>query len=96
MKQAMYAKGDFDLVFDFLNGIATMVETGLMPDNEEDEADDSSFSDWVETKFAEIEDKWQRVLWAGKVALDNACDPTAKTVEWKPEIAAALKAAGLD
>ncbi len=39
---------------------------------------------------------WQRVLWAGKTAIDNACDPNASVLQFKPEIEAAMKAAGLE
>lgn len=39
---------------------------------------------------------WQRVLWAGKTAIDNACDPNSDVLKFKPEIEAALKSAGVE
>jgi hypothetical protein len=42
-----------------------------------------------------VETAWERVLMGYEVMLANACDPTASTLEWKPDIARALAAAGL-
>lgn len=36
---------------------------------------------------------WDRVVFGGQMAIENACDPNADTLEWRPEIAAALEAA---
>ena len=33
-----------------------------------------------------------RVVYGFRVLVDNACDPKAATLEWKPEIAAAIAA----
>ena len=33
-----------------------------------------------------------RVVYGFRVLVDNACDPKADTLEWKPEIAAAIAA----
>lgn len=32
--------------------------------------------------------RWEAVLWAGDVAIKNACDPTATTLEWRHELKA--------
>ena len=37
---------------------------------------------------------WGRVVFGGQTAIQNACDPNASTLEWKPEIAAAIAKAG--
>lgn len=102
MKMAMPAEGDFDLVFAFMNGIELMLETGILPANVDDDEDAEGVEiepeqivEWLQENWLSISHKWQRVLYAGQTAIENACDPTQSTLEWKPEIAAAMKAAGL-
>lgn len=52
--------------------------------------------DWVRRKWGQcrrragVQNCWQRVLWAGKTAIDNACDPAADVLEYKPEIQRAM------
>lgn len=95
-KQAMPGPGQFEKLNGFLQGIEEIVEYMVMPggdpDNDGQPEPDQVF-EWLCDQWDEIGPLWRRVLFAGQVAIDNACDPNAKTLEWKPEIAAALKAA---
>lgn len=29
---------------------------------------------------------WHRVVWGGKTAIDNCCDPDADVLEWRPDV----------
>jgi hypothetical protein len=49
-------------------------------------------ADWLRQNFPSVENSWQRVLLAGKTAIDNACDPNLDYLDWKPEIKIALEA----
>lgn len=50
--------------------------------------DDEQLGRWVKENYVWL----GRVLYGYRVLVDNACDPNADTLEWKPEIAAAMEA----
>lgn len=97
MKMAKPSKEDFDAVWKFMQGLEWIIEYGCDPETEADlEHDDQeAIAEWVEKKWESVSCSWQRLIMAGQVAIDNACRPDADTLEWKPEIAAALEKAGV-
>ncbi len=40
----------------------------------------------IKRRYLACDCSWRKVLGAGEVAIANACDPTADTVEWHPHI----------
>lgn len=50
--------------------------------------DDEKLGRWVKENYVWL----GRTLYGYRVLVDNACDPNADTLEWKPEIAAAIAA----
>lgn len=46
---------------------------------------------WLQHRAAAL----SRVLYGYEVLLEHCCDPTARTLEWKPEIVAAAAKGGL-
>lgn len=95
MKQAKPSEAEQDAVFAFLQGLESLID-GVHPDREDDydEITDAEFVRWVERNWQEIEASWQRVFWAGRTAINNACDPHLDWLEFKPEIREALSAKG--
>lgn len=77
---------------DFLQKLEVIIEEGCLPD--ESDAEPTDVFEWLHRQWEQVGPVWRRVLFAGQVAIDNACDPNADTLEWKPEIAAALAAVG--
>lgn len=88
MKQAMPGPGQFDALNDFLQGMECIFERNKMPEGDEDYFEmsaEDAFS-WIRDKWEFVGPVWQRVLFAGLTAIQNACDPNEKTLEWKPSI----------
>lgn len=48
-------------------------------------------ADWLLQNYPKISGLWRRVIYAGKVAIDNACDPELDHLDWKPAIKAAME-----
>ncbi len=96
LKQAMPTEDDRSIVLDVLHWIETYIETGYQFDAEgnEHELTDEQFVDRLRLHFESagrnFGNCWQRVLYAGLCAIDNACDPSETVLTWKPEIARAL------
>ena len=92
MRQAKPSAEDQDAVFRFLQGMESILEDGLDPDTELPVDEDGVLA-WLQSQWKVVGTSWQRVLWAGRVAIDNACDPNLDYLEFKPEILSAMKAA---
>lgn len=93
MKQARPRPEEFDALVEFLHDMDSLLGDEPLPEELEHANEVDLF--FRATELWEHMDNrcsWQRVLYAGHTALENACDPNARTVEWKPEIKAALKA----
>ncbi len=52
-----------------------------------------SLGEWLEVCYPRIKHDWNRLLFAYETIYENACDPTVRHLEWKPEIKAALELA---
>lgn len=97
MKMAKPSEEDFNIVHDFLQGIELAIEEGCLPDPSNpdgcgEDATPERFLDWVERQWRLVRMSWSRVLWAGKTAIDNACDPNSDVLEFRPDILAAMAA----
>jgi hypothetical protein len=97
MTHARPGEGQFEATVHFLNVVEWIVEQGILHDENETELDLDDSGDRLKA-FAFIQDEWekvshcwQRVLFAGYVAIDNACDPNNKTLVFKPEILQAIE-----
>jgi hypothetical protein len=87
VKMAKPSAKDFDVVHDFLQRLESIVEQGLdIQEDSETEIDDADVGGWVDDNWRAVSGSWQRLLWAGKTAIDNLCDPDADALEVKPEI----------
>lgn len=103
MKMARPRFGEFDAVWEFLSDLDAIMEYGSIPIAHEDrdgeefgpEADPQAVFDWLHKQWPRFESSWQRVLLAGQVAIDNACDPTIGHLAFKPEILAAIERGNL-
>lgn len=99
VKMAKPSSEDFRRVHEFFDGLESMledrcdIETG-------DQVDDAAILEWIRTRWAVrgpgVGSSWRRVVWGGQMMVDAACDPNSGVVDWRPEIAEALKAAGLE
>lgn len=75
MKQAKPSNAEFEQVITFLQDLDDAIHD-----------DNPDLAEWVRQRYPTIQNCWSRVLWAGKTAIDNSCDPTLDHLEWKPEI----------
>lgn len=88
MLQARPSADDFAAVHHLLQGLQSILEQGTFPDDEGDkgaEFPDSAPTEWLIEAWENASCSWQRLLYAGQVAIDNACDPTLSHLEFKPE-----------
>lgn len=70
---------EWQQVVDFVNELEQQIK---------DAPSDEKLGEWVRKNHV-----WcGRVVYGFGVVVDNACDPNADTLEWKPEIAAAIAA----
>lgn len=70
---------EWQRVMDFVNELEQQVK---------DAQSDEKLGEWVRKNHV-----WcGRVVYGFRVLVDNACDPDKDTLEWKPEIAAAIAA----
>lgn len=105
MKMAKPSQADYE-AFDALHAIMeSLVESRVLPEEIEAESprhidDHNELITTLGTRVAEWWEKhghcWHSVVFGGQTAIQNACDPNASTLEWKPEIAAALEAAKVE
>lgn len=96
MKQARPTEAEFHRVFKFLWDLENIMDYGEMPDDfdrcsEDREATIDRVDRWLAEEWRGVGHLWQRVLMAGKVAMDNACDPSLPHLEFKPEIVKGLE-----
>lgn len=94
MKQAMPSKKDREVVMRFLHNLDWVAESRIHPETEA-EMSDEEVIDWLDDQWPAFGVSWQRVLYAGLCALDNACDPSLSYLEFKPELREPAKAAQL-
>lgn len=96
VKMAKPSEKDFDRVLFFFQGIEAMLEENTIIESQDDEGtpfEPEAALEWLEKQWKDVNCSWRRVLWAGQVAIDNACDPSKDVLEFKPEILAAAKLA---
>lgn len=103
LKMAKASRDDFDRVIKFFNFIEEYMEYGThTPENEDFEEesidlDDEKFVEMLRTlwggrfKPPGVYCMWSRVVFGCQVLIENVCDPSADTLEWKPELAAKLE-----
>jgi hypothetical protein len=97
MKMAKPGEGQFDAVFAFLRMMEGIIEKDVYPTDEDAEEEKPVTDDPAATlgfiirQWPDIAPHWQRVLFAGQTCIENACDPNAATLEFKPEIALAIE-----
>lgn len=93
MKMAKASDRDFEAVVRFFEVIGRAID-GEYEDNSAEsisETDEERMSKLIRREFRAIDrGQWGRVVWGFKTLVDNACDHTAKTLEWNEKITAAL------
>lgn len=57
---------------------------------DDDTSDDEHIGYWIGENYHRIKHDWNRLLFAYETLYENACDPTVRHLEWKPEIKALL------
>lgn len=81
MKMAKPTNAEFERVMRFANELDEKIKSST----------DDALGRWVKDNYI-----WMgRVIFAYSVLADNCCDPESDVLNWKPEIAEAMKAAGL-
>ena len=96
MKMAKPKEGEFETVLRFLQGLEHINNTWTLPpdhdnddaanddddDEECEEVPDAEIVAWIDREWPAVDMAYQRVLFAGQIAIENACDPNATTLEW--------------
>ena len=93
MKQAKPRPGEFEALVEFHNEMESLLGyTGR--DRDRRPKNEAELLEMIRDAWIEMSAgcSWERVLWAGQTAIENACDPNARTLEFKDEIKAALEA----
>jgi hypothetical protein len=105
MKMAKADQDDIDKTIAFFQLVEEFMEYGKhttwTDDDEEQsvELDDVAFVEKLRSMWGGrfrpngVDCAWMRVVFGYQVLVDNACDPNASTLEWKPELAKLLEAA---
>lgn len=78
MKMAKAGYDEWQKCMDFANDLEDQVK----------ELDDAKLGRWVREHYVWL----GRTLYGYRVLVDNCADPNSDTLEWKPEIAAAIAA----
>jgi hypothetical protein len=89
MKQAKPSADECRKFLEFMQGLESIIENGECPDPDSepfDIRDANELVGWLYHQWHSIGPIWQRVFFAGQTAMENACDPNADTLEWKPEL----------
>jgi hypothetical protein len=87
MKQAKPTAAECAAFLRFMQGLESIIESVESPDGSEiDVHDNAECMEWIESQWRTIGPIWQRVYWAGQTCINNACDPTATTLEWRDEL----------
>lgn len=95
VKMAKPSKDDQRKVFAFMQFLESVFEYREYPDPNDPDAstpvkDDGEAFGRIEDEWDDISAAWTRVLLAGEVAIDNACDPALDVLDFKPEIVKAM------
>lgn len=98
VKMAKATEDDFRRVTDFLAMLDEIMEYGTYtPPNDDEEEINEEINDadrlrklieaaWGGPGRAGVGSAWRRVVWGGKMAIDNCCDPVADVLEWRPDV----------
>jgi hypothetical protein len=93
MKMAKPKAGEFEAVVGFMQLLESIIEQREVPGGD----GEPTPVEFDEDALAAIEKAWEkvsacycRVLFAGQTAIENACDPDADALEFKPEIKEAV------
>lgn len=89
MQMARPTKEDFAAVCKFFADMESVCEEGVHPETGED-MDVHDRGSWLDEAWKRVNRQYSRVVWGGQVAIDNACDPNADALEFKPEIRRAV------
>jgi hypothetical protein len=94
VKQAKPSPEDNEAMLRFLKGLEDIFHNNVHPDAGDSEdvpplSDEDAFL-WIRHRYLQSGHRFDRVFWAGRCAIDNACDPSLSYLEFKPEILAAL------
>jgi hypothetical protein len=107
VKMAKATEDDFRCVTDFLTMLDEIVEYGTYTPPNEDEEEISEEIDaerlrelidaaWGGPGRSGVGSSWRRVVWGGKMLVDNCCDPDADVLEWRPDVKAYLESQETD
>lgn len=102
VKMAKASKEDMDRVRRFMEMIEEVMEHGTYTEPDDDDEEESE-PVGTERLFELIEDawnptgqgvgtSWRRVVYGCEILIDNACDPDADTLEWRPDLKALMEA----
>jgi hypothetical protein len=98
VKMAKPSQEDFDAVYHLLQWIDAVFESDVYLTDDEDKEDpigsDTETMYRLKKKWRSVGGSWQRMLWAGKTAIDNCCDPACDVLEYKPELRRAVAVEG--
>lgn len=97
VKMAKPTEEDFSRVREFLDMIEEVMEYGTYtpPNDDGEEISEIIGSErllelieaaWGGPGQIGVGVSWRRVVWGGKVAIDNCCDPDADVLEWLPAV----------
>ena len=86
MKMARASDRDIKALLDFFHEVEEAVDNGDDPED---------IGQLVADHWPAVGPAWCRIVYGYQVLRDNATDPGASALEWRPDIAAALQAAGI-
>lgn len=99
LKMAKASKEDFERINGFFLGLEEMLENRRHAETGE-WVEDEEIMEWIRDKWgmrrAGVGTSWRRVVHGGEMVMDNACDPNCDVLEWRPDIEAAMRAAGIE
>lgn len=89
VKQAKPSTQDNEVVLKFFQACEEIFEEGTDPRIDSESPPQISAEEakgYLEELWREVSCSWGRVYWAGRCAIDNACDPTLDVLDFKPEL----------
>ena len=103
VKMAKASDDDLRRVREFFQMIEEVVEYGTWTPDEfgvSEDVDDSRLVELIRAMWNErglgVGSSWFRVVCGCGILIDNCCDPDVATLEWRPDIAKAMEAAGVE
>ena len=99
MKMAKASKDDIEKCIKFFQFLEEFFEDGTYTETDNDEPERLTEEEFLDRlrqmwggrwKPPGVDCSWMRVVFGCDILIDNACDPNADTLEWKPELAAKL------